>query len=323
MEVNTIDFVIAWVDGNDENLQKKREQYSSVDVKQANQNTRFASQDEIYFCIASILKYVPYCGKIYVVTDQQTPKWLHHFDEICGADKIKIVDHTVLFKDHAEVLPTFNSLTIETMLWNIPELSQYFIYLNDDFFFNAPSNITDFLDQQKMVIYGHWESNFFKKLKYDFRKKTSQNVAPKYTVAQILSAEMVGLSKYFEIHHRPHIVDKKLLSDFFKQNPDILRKQIQFKFRQHSQFLPVGLSNHLSIIKNQALLKNDTDIAYLKNQEGLERFLPQLKDTEIKFGCIQSLDQFTLQNQHTVQKSLVQKFQKFIPHPLCDGLEET
>ena len=76
--MNKIDFVIAWVDGSDPKHQAKRAQYSGQNVSaEAMLSTRFASDDEIYFSIASILKYVPYCGKIYVVTDQQKPLFYH------------------------------------------------------------------------------------------------------------------------------------------------------------------------------------------------------------------------------------------------------
>ncbi len=55
--------------------------------------------------------------------------------------------------------------------------------------------------------------------------------------------------------------------------------------------LPVGLSNHLAIQSDQAILKDDIDIAYLKDGRDLEKFILALSNSEIKFGCIQSLDQ--------------------------------
>ena len=171
--IQPIDIVIAWVDGNDIDLKIKRQQFTGQqEASGAVEETRFASNDEIYFCIASILKYVPYCGKIYVVTDQQSPQWIGQFEQqnLCEKGKIRVVDHKELFDGHDSALPTFNSLSIETMLWNIRNLSDYFIYLNDDFFFNCPSESFDFLNEDRMAIYGHWQSNFIKKIKYMLRK---------------------------------------------------------------------------------------------------------------------------------------------------------
>ena len=52
-----LDFVIAWVDGSDENHRLKRQQFQPENVvKGAAEDTRYAHNDEIYFSIASILK---------------------------------------------------------------------------------------------------------------------------------------------------------------------------------------------------------------------------------------------------------------------------
>lgn len=318
--IQPIDIVIAWVDGSDPKLKNKRQQFMNPSApSNAVEATRFASNDEIYFCIASILKYVPYCGTIYVVTDQQSPQWLDQFEQqnLCEKAKIRIVDHTELFEGHESALPTFNSLSIETMLWNIRGLSERFIYLNDDFFFNRISNIHEFLDADRMVVYGHWQSNFIKKMKYIIRRflqeKMGKIAQPKYSIAQMLSADMLGLPKYYEIHHRPHILDKTILTQYFQQHPSVLAKQISFRFRHIDQFLPVGLSNHLAIQSNQTILNDDVEIAYLKDGRDLERFMQQLKKGETKFGCIQSLDQLEPNAEQTVRSALIDKFNDVLP----------
>lgn len=319
-DTHPIDIVIAWVDGNDSKLKNKRRQFmNQSESSNALQDTRFASNDEIYFCIASILKFVPYCGKIYVVTDQQTPEWLDQFEQqnLCEKGKIRIVDHTGLFRGHEFALPTFNSLSIETMLWNIQGISDYFIYLNDDFFFNQPSDQQDFLVDNHMVMYGHWEINLVKKIKYIVRKfvqnKFGKVPQPSYTMAQMLSADCLGLSKYFEIHHRPHILSRVLLYNYFENNMQQLQKQISFKFRNIDQILPVGLSNHLAIKKDQAILKDDVEIAYLKDHRDLEFFIQALSNPDVKFGCIQSLDQLQQSDEQSIRLALVDKFRDVLP----------
>lgn len=319
-DTHPIDIVIAWVDGNDSKLKNKRRQFmNQSESSNALQDTRFASNDEIYFCIASILKFAPYCGKIYVVTDQQTPEWLDQFEQqnLCEKGKIRIVDHTELFRGHEFALPTFNSLSIETMLWNIQGISDYFIYLNDDFFFNQPSDQHDFLVDDHMVMYGHWEINLIKKIKYIVRKfvqnKFGKVPQPSYTMAQMLSADCLGLSKYFEIHHRPHILSRVLLYNYFENNMQQLQKQISFKFRNIDQILPVGLSNHLAIKKDQAILKDDVEIAYLKDHRDLEFFFQALSNPDVKFGCIQSLDQLQQSDEQSIRLALVDKFRDVLP----------
>lgn len=315
-----IDFVIAWVDGNDVKHRLKRQQFQSTNiVKGSAEETRFASNDEIYFSIASILKYVPYFGTIYIITDEQQPVHIHDFFEqgLCAPEQIKIIDHRTIFAGHEQYLPTFNSLSIETMLWNIPGLSKYFIYLNDDFFFNASSELDDFLVGDHIKVYGHWENNSLIKAKFNLRKGLNKYfgkpLQPKYTIAQMLSAELCGFNKYYEIHHRPHILDRDVLQNYFQKYPTTLAQQIRHRFRSAFQFLPVGLNNHLKIQANEAVLYDDINIAYLKNEALLSLFLENLNNTTIKFGCIQSLDEFSVQGATKVQQAMLSKFEDDLP----------
>lgn len=136
---------------------------------------------------------------------------------------------------------------------------------------------------------------------------------PSYTMAQMLSADCLGLSKYFEIHHRPHILSRVLLYNYFENNMQQLQKQISFKFRNIDQILPVGLSNHLAIKKDQAILKDDVEIAYLKDHRDLEFFIQALSNPDVKFGCIQSLDQLQQSDEQSIRLALVDKFRDVLP----------
>ncbi|WP_312532971.1 Stealth CR1 domain-containing protein [Acinetobacter variabilis] len=313
-----LDIVIAWVDGNDVELQQKRLSYIGQNQVKT-EATRFASNNEIYYNIASILKYVPYVRHIYVVTDQQKPLWLDEFEQqgLAKKDQIKIIDHQVLFSGYRQYLPTFNSLSIEMMLWNIPDISPYFLYLNDDFFFNAPSTVEDFIIDDQVKIYGHWQSSKTLKMKFKWRdwlnKTLKKTPKAKYTIAQMLSADVVGLDRYFEIHHRPHVLVQQVLSTFFKEHPQLLIEQISPRFRSFYQLLPVGLSNHLCIQNQHAILLPDVQIAYLKNAEGIEAFKQALQQADIPYGCVQSLDQFTAQQTQQVMDALNAKFKDYLP----------
>ena len=318
-----VDVVIAWVDGNDPELKQKRMQYqANTQASDAVSDTRFASNHEIYYNIASILKYVPFCRHIYIVTDGQQPEWINDFvtEGICDAGKIRIVDHREIFAGYEQYLPTFNTRSIETMLWNIQGLSDYFFYLNDDFFFNAPAQLDDILIDQKMVIYGHWQSSLVLKAKLWYRQLLNQYFAkpiqPKHMIAQMLGADMLGFKQFFEIHHYPHAVDRKILADYLLAYPAFLEKQIQYKFRSVEQINPISLMNHLKIKKNEVLLKPDLTIAYLKNESSLNHFLQSLSDEHIKYGCIQSLDQLSETAAKQIYAALNQKLAGYLPQVL-------
>ena len=321
--MQNIDIVIAWVDGNDLELKKKRHKFlTGEDASDAISDTRFASNNEIYYNIASILKYVPFCRNIFIVTDNQKPEFVHEFAELglCAFEKIRIVDHKEIFRGHEQHLPTFNTRSIESMLWNIEGLSDYFIYLNDDFFFNSPAKIEDFIQNDQMVVYGHWQSSFALKTKLKYRQflnaKFNKPIQPKHMIAQMLSADILGMKKFFEIHHYPHIVDRKILSEYLLSQPKLLETQIKFKFRSVEQINPISLMNHLKIQNNQALLKPDIALAYLKNEQSSDDFILATKNESIKYGCIQSLDQFDTVSAQKISNTMSEKFKGFLPASL-------
>ena len=321
--MQNIDIVIAWVDGNDLELKKKRHKYlTGEDASDAVSATRFASNNEIYYNIASILKYVPFCRHIYVVADNQRPEFIDEFaaQGLCIADKIRVVDHREIFRGFEEHLPTFNTRSIESMLWNIEGLSDYFIYLNDDFFFNAPAQVEDFLKAESLVIYGHWQNSFALKAKLKYRQLMSRQfgkpIQPKHMIAQMLGADVLGFKKFFEIHHYPHIVDRHALKDYLLEHPQLLETQIKFKFRSVEQLNPISLMNHIKIQKQQAELKPDLELAYLKNQDSLNSFIAALHNPEIKYGCIQSLDQLDSDAANKISTAMQEKLAGYLPHSI-------
>lgn len=316
-----LDIVIAWVDGADPILKAKRNQYKSGKsvASDAITATRFASDDEIYYNIASILKYAPFCRHIYIVSDQQQPTFIDEFakQNICAMDKIRIIDHKDIFLGYEEFLPTFNTRSIETMISNIEGLSDYFIYMNDDFFFNQPVAIEDFLDKEKLVIHGHWRKSTVLNAKLNFRKSRFKFLAtpvqPSHTVAQMLSAKILNMDEFFEIHHYPHIVDKKVIQNYLLSHPRFLESQIKYKFRDVAQVNPITLMNHLKIQKNEVHLQPDIPINYLKNNDGVKGFIAALEDNAIKYGCIQSLDLLEAESYMKVSQAMRDKFSAYLP----------
>jgi hypothetical protein len=326
----TLDVVIAWVDGDDPRLKQKREAYKSGKsvASEAVTATRFASDDEIYYNIASIIKYVPFCRHIYVVTDQQRPAFIDEFAKknICSADKIRIIDHKDIFSGYEQYLPTFNTRSIETMIWNIEGLSAHFIYMNDDFFFNQPVTINDFLDNEKLIIHGHWRKNAALNAKLNVRKSRFKlfgtPVQPSHTVAQMLSAKVLGMDRFFEIHHYPHIIDKNILKNHLLSNPDFLIEQIKYKFRNVAQVNPVTLMNHLKIKKDEAELKPNIPVNYLKNKSSVEDFIINLENKTVKYGCIQSLDLLGPDLQKKVSQAMTHKFSAYLPRSVVKNSSE-
>jgi len=124
-----IDLVVPYVDCTDNSWQELFKQYSpkykSLEVNDLN---RFRGQANFFrYFFRSIEKNMPFINNIFllVASKSQVPKWLDQ-------TKVRVITHDQFIPQ--EHLPTFNSGTIEMFLWNIPGLSNRFIYANDDFY---------------------------------------------------------------------------------------------------------------------------------------------------------------------------------------------
>ncbi len=124
--MNDIDVVIIWVDGNDVEWQKQKEQYQKNDNGDG-RDIRFRDWDNVQFIFRGIEQYMPFVRDVFFVTCGHFPKWL---------DKNNPRLHLVKHEDFIpkEYLPTFSSHTIELNLHRIKGLSEKFIYFNDDLF---------------------------------------------------------------------------------------------------------------------------------------------------------------------------------------------
>jgi hypothetical protein len=139
-----IDLVYTWVDGSDEEWIRIRNKYlptQSNIPEDSLSECRWRDLDELRYSIESAYTFAPWIRKIFIISDQQRPWWF----EDSNPGKIVFVDHVELFgQDFEEFLPVFNSHSIETLLHRIPDLSEHFIYANDDCFFGNYVQPTDF-----------------------------------------------------------------------------------------------------------------------------------------------------------------------------------
>ena len=141
------DLVVPYVDANDENWRQVFRKYNANNNLQLdNGEERFRGQGEFFrFFFRGIEKNVPWINNIFLLVQSksQVPSWL-------DTAKIKVITHDQFIPK--KYLPTFNSTTLEMFLWNIPGLSNHFLYANDDFFFLKELKYEDFFDIKQNKI---------------------------------------------------------------------------------------------------------------------------------------------------------------------------
>ncbi len=310
-----IDAVITWVDGNDKAHKDKLFSYleSHHITKRPLEAapTRYNQCGEIDFCIKSIFRFAPWIRNIYLVTDAQTPPIMKHFVGTPDEKRIKLVDHLDIFQGYEEVLPTFNSLTIESVLWRIKGLSKRFIYLNDDCALIRPVVFEDFFRGQKVVLRGRWrlqskhkfKTLFVKPLARLSKQYQNQEKLDCFRIVQENSANRVGWnSHFFEFPHAPFPLIKKTFEDYFKTHKDVLAQNISYKIRSPKQFWPISFVEYLEFKENRAVLDNTLKTVTINGachsfKKIKQRLSNALRNHHVAFVCMQSVDEAPIEIQ--------------------------
>ena len=121
-----IDVVLCWVDNNDSEWQKDYIKYARrpCDFKDS---IRYRDWDNLRFLFRGLERFAPWIRKVHFVTCGHKPSWLN-----INCPKLHFIKHSDYIP--SQFLPTFNSHTIELNYNRIDNLSEKFIYFNDDTF---------------------------------------------------------------------------------------------------------------------------------------------------------------------------------------------
>ena len=289
-----IDVVIAWVDGRDPKHRAKRKRYladpggDAKPERTATDGRRFSDNDEIRFCLRSIRNYAPWVRTIWLVTDDQVPAAIDR--QRAEQDNIRIVDHREIFRGYEQLLPTFNSRAIESMLWRIEGLADRFVYFNDDMMLVGPVEPTDFFsDDGKVMLRGRW-SNWNEQLE----KGNSFNGGGK-----LLGAEMLGYTPelFFSSNHMNYPLLRPAMEELFEEFKPAFLTNAAYRFRNRQQFWPISAHDHLLLNSDRARVVKPRNSAHFSvrycqtaSPNALEARLKQLADGTMRFACINYLE---------------------------------
>ncbi len=233
-----IDIVYLWVDDSDkkwraaknrwlEKTKGERPVYTDAAI-----DARWRDNGELLYSLRSVDKFAPWINHIYIVTGfGHIPKWLN-----TKHPKITIVPHEQIMPSDA--LPTFNATAIEMCIPNIPGLSEHFLLMNDDMFFNRPLTPSFFYDKQGRA-----------RVLFSTHSERSKNIGKwlsrvdEYTQTLILSATHIHKTFGKAVYkYRPsHGIDPYLKSSWLecRNHPmltGLIDTQIRNKFRTNNEF---------------------------------------------------------------------------------------
>ena len=125
-----IDFVVTWLDSSDPVWQQQFEHYKPG-AKGDMGKGRYREMNIFPYWFRAVERYAPWVNKVYLVTNGTFPRWIDP-----DHPKLVLVRHDEYIPK--EMLPTFNSCTIELHFHRIKGLSERFVYFNDDILLNGP-----------------------------------------------------------------------------------------------------------------------------------------------------------------------------------------
>ncbi len=300
MQSNTkaarIDAVITWVDGLDPLHAANRLHFQPLAPRNINAINphRWACNDELGYCLRSIANHAPWIGRVWIITDAQTPDLSRLPAEL--VERITIVDHLTLFAGHESVLPTFNSLAIETLLWRIPDLAEHFVYFNDDVFLTGPLTPGDLFRDDKPVLRGNWTDS--RAIEADPASRDDPTLLNALTQINAAALAGFGAERLFRAAHVVHPMRRSVLARLYEQHRAAFMTNISHRFRCVSQFLPQSLHNHACIAADMAVLHSAEDHLHLRTGAVHDYPLPHVRAylaravlPQFKFLCVNDLPQ--------------------------------
>ena len=275
-----IDMVFSWVEGSDPEFRARRAaQMSQYVVGEGDEaEARIRQIDELKYALRSVNMFAPWVRRIFIATDSVPPAWLAEHP------KITIVRAEEHFSDQA-ALPTYSSHAVESQLHNIAELSEHFLYSNDDMFFGrplkasmffSPGGVTKFIEAKTRIGLG---AN-------DPTRSGFENAA---RVNRQLIFERFGQVITRHLEHTAVPLRKSVLREMEREFPDDFARTQASQFRSSTDISVTNSFYHYyALMTGRAVQQEKAKVLYVNTttREGLD-LLPVLrKKRGYDFFCL-------------------------------------
>ena len=326
-EQTEIDFVITWVDGNDPEWKKEFNKYSSdtknIDIGEE----KYRDWENLHYWFRGVEKFAPWARKIHFITWGHLPKWLNK-----EHPKLNIVYHS----DYIEkkYLPVFNARPIELCLHKIKDLSERFIFFNDDMFVinkinpsyffrkNLPRDVA-ILDVIRGEERGYLDLNNINIINKHFKKRKSINnnflkwFNIKYGFYNLRNAALFAWPDFtgFFNPHLPQPYLKQIFCEVWRSEREQLEQTESFKFRE--KYLSV---NHF-LFRNWQIAKG----AFHPNRIRKKSFVmvkpnnyieisKNIQKQKFRIICMNDHSSINKANFEVIKNTIKEAFNKILPN---------
>lgn len=242
--MSDIDFVIPWVDGSDPVWQDQLRNYIPETMSDEEIAERYRDWGLLKYWFRGVEKFSPWVRKIHFITSGHVPDWLD-----INHPKINIVRHEDYIPK--EYLPVFSSHPIELFIHKIDDLSEKFVYFNDDmfliknidkeYFFNGGLPC-DFAAMNALTPGGisHILMNNIEFIanKYNKRNVIRNNICKWFNFQDLsLTLRTIALLPWpsftgFHDHHGPQPYLKSTFETVWDEAPEMLLETASSRFRK-------------------------------------------------------------------------------------------
>ena len=303
-----IDLVYLWVDGNDPQWQSKSNSFFRKKAKNSsvNFNARYSNNDELKYSLRSVEKYAPWIRKIFIITDNQKPKWLN-----ISNPKIQVIDHKDILPNKS--LPCYNSHVIEHFISKIPDLSEYFLLSNDDTFFNKNVLPTTFFASDGFPIIRLIRKPF-RRFRWFFREQILKRSHNMHSKAIFNAAELVKQKFGVFYNGLPHHnIDSYLKSDCLRVSGKIFKNEIDLMKINHIR----NVNDIQRVVYSYvALAEKRGHLKYVSSNESLhvhihkERHYKKIKKFNPIFLCLNDTEYSDQKDRNKLKGWLKSRFPK-------------
>lgn len=323
------DIVITWVDGSDPEWLSEKRKYRSEDPAD-DADKRYREWGLLKYWFRCIDKNASWARMIHFVTWGHVPEWLD-----TSNPRLHIVKHEDFMPESAR--PCFNSALIERYLHRIPDLSEQFIYFNDDMyllgkcgedFFFKNGSPRDMLAFQPVVanpsnpVMSHHFMNNSLVLSRHFDKRENVRKQPGayfhpgypalYFFYNLLELGFPKFTGFYTVHSASPML-KSVMEEVWKSEEEYLRSLDRNRFRDDTdvnqylfrewgklsgRFVPANVTRHF---KYYEMCDDDNQVTDIISSGGKRTFKP-----DIKIICLN--DTGLVHDEKKVSEELVKAF---------------
>jgi hypothetical protein len=300
-----IDIVVPFYNDNDKAWKSIMLEYmkeENSDDRQVIGEERYRDWDCFNYWLRCVEENCPWVNNVILIvaSETQLPEWLNTENP-----KLKIIYH----KDYIpnQLLPTFNTMTIELFISKIDCLTENYIYCNDDYYFLNPTNPHMFFIDNFAVHRDN--SSKLEKFNEDYLNGSDGTFYSALNNGMDLQLEIVGENaKWYAIDHLPVAHKKSFESELIDKYYDkFIEANSSSRFRNKKNY-----SNHVFVCLYKDLkphYKFDDRNSYYLTIRDDTNFEDHANCTTICFNDTEQLTDF-----ENAKKRMIDFFEKKFPN---------